>query len=1053
GPYKTAPEAIRLFNLDIFQYDTDSVFPLYGTIPLLMSQASSKNRKNVGIFWVNAADTYVDLWRQSRFDDFQIQDQISQNKKNKDPKNKKDNNSNNSTIQNNNNQSVHSHFISETGRLDFFILSGNTPLELIQNYAQLVGTTALPPLFSLGYHQCRWNYNDENDCNEVMDNLDADQIPYDVLWLDIEHTDGKRYFTWDRSKFPSPDLLQRRLGQEGRHLVTIVDPHVKSDSKYQVFKEAKEKGQIQQLSIAPQIETVSSCNIYSNSPKDSLLTNTRLSSQSSYFEGNCWPGNSVYPDFLSAAVRSWWASNFQKDKYPYISPIMHHWNDMNEPTVFSGREGTLPRDSVHLNGQEHSEVHNLFGGAFVMASVEAAHIRQPADRPFILTRSFFAGTHRYSAVWTGDNQAKWEHLRNVVPMLLSLNSAQYSFSGADIGGFFFHPSAELMLRWYQLALFTPFFRSHAHLESPRREPWVFEDPYRQLMGESIRLRYKILPLIYRAMFDAKIKAVPPLQSVWMQFDEDDGEERMAVDDEQDSDDSDEYKLIIEQEIEHDKKVKEIERQKEMQRLEEEQRKKEQQEKEKKEKEEQEKLKAQNPPGTENNTEISNDNEIDPLNIKSKINQRQKDRLGHHGLKAHLGDQDKIKEKEQKIQPVPQPIVTPKPAQIEYDENSNNNYNDYINEINTNNSILNQQAEDEDEVEDKLKEISAPIPFSFTDTPAIIPRILNAKKKNEESNKQKDSNKKTDKQNNQQKTTQSEVLSKEEKKQRLAQMFIVGGDVLVEPVVEKSIDEMNIFFPVIDYSELPPGLQEINYKERIQKEKLNESVKVASAVKENSSSSSSQSSSSSSSQSQQQTKNKPCGWCRTKIQLTHTPAYQRGGSIIPVWNRTVKSTHNSLENPLTLIVAPDSRNIATGTIFLDDGRTHAWEVIGQEELFEMAAQNPHIFDPPNYPPQSEKFSKDSPSYRPTPACPSIRHPTWESIVECSYVEIVIIRGQKSPPLNVFFRNDEPIKRNDSNTISDINLRWIYDDRTQTIAIIMPREAKTVSDWTVSLTLAV
>ncbi|KAA6368761.1 MAG: Alpha-glucosidase, partial [Streblomastix strix] len=242
GPYKTAPEAIRLFNLDIFQYDTDSVFPLYGTIPLLMSQASSKSRKNVGIFWVNAADTYVDLWRQSRFDDFQIQDQISQNKKNKDPKNKKDDNSNNSISINNNNQSVHSHFISETGRLDFFVLSGNTPLELIQNYAQLVGTTALPPLFSLGYHQCRWNYNDENDCNEVMDNLDADQIPYDVLWLDIEHTDGKRYFTWDRSKFPSPDLLQRRLGQEGRHLVTIVDPHVKSDSKYQVFKEAKEKG-------------------------------------------------------------------------------------------------------------------------------------------------------------------------------------------------------------------------------------------------------------------------------------------------------------------------------------------------------------------------------------------------------------------------------------------------------------------------------------------------------------------------------------------------------------------------------------------------------------------------------------------------------------------------------------------------------------------------------------------------------------------------------------------------------------------------------------------
>ncbi|KAA6379304.1 MAG: Alpha-glucosidase, partial [Streblomastix strix] len=225
GPYKSAPEAIRLFNLDVFQYDTNSVFPLYGTVPLLMSQPMNKDHKSVGVFWLNAADTYVDLWRKDR-------DNNSVNNTTSDTQNEQEDDDN----------TIHSHFISETGRLDFFILSANTPLELIQNYALLVGTPALPPLFSLGYHQCRWNYKSEYECNQIMDNLDRYQIPYDVLWLDIEHTDGKRYFTWNKNQFLSPDLLQRRLGQEGRHLVTIVDPHVKSDNKYFVFKEAKEKG-------------------------------------------------------------------------------------------------------------------------------------------------------------------------------------------------------------------------------------------------------------------------------------------------------------------------------------------------------------------------------------------------------------------------------------------------------------------------------------------------------------------------------------------------------------------------------------------------------------------------------------------------------------------------------------------------------------------------------------------------------------------------------------------------------------------------------------------
>jgi len=101
---------------------------------------------------------------------------------------------------------------------------------------------------------------------------------------------------------------------------------------------------------------------------------------------------------------------------------------------------------------------------------------RPNLRPFILTRSFFAGSQRNTAAWTGDNMSKWEHLRMTIPMLLSHSIAGITLIGSDIPGFFFNPeSEELVIRWYQASVFHPFFRAHAHLDTKRREPWTFSE--------------------------------------------------------------------------------------------------------------------------------------------------------------------------------------------------------------------------------------------------------------------------------------------------------------------------------------------------------------------------------------------------------------------------------------------------------------------------------------------------------------------------------------------------------------------------------------------------
>lgn len=125
------------------------------------------------------------------------------------------------------------------------VLLGPSPQQVFRQYAQLTGThpvfilphssnhvevrlyvtlcfpavsgfQALPPLFALGYHQCRWNYDSEADVKSVDAGFDLHHIPYDVIWLDIDHTDGKRYFTWDHVHFPDPAGLQRHLEKKKR---------------------------------------------------------------------------------------------------------------------------------------------------------------------------------------------------------------------------------------------------------------------------------------------------------------------------------------------------------------------------------------------------------------------------------------------------------------------------------------------------------------------------------------------------------------------------------------------------------------------------------------------------------------------------------------------------------------------------------------------------------------------------------------------------------------------------------------------------------------------
>lgn len=119
------------------------------------------------------------------------------------------------------------HWMAESGILDLFIFLGPTSEVIFDQYTALTGKIPLPQLFAVAYHQCRWNYISETDVLEVQGRFDEADIPFDVIWLDIEYADQHKYFIWDRKNFPTPELMQEQLALRGRKVsLVLFDPRL-----------------------------------------------------------------------------------------------------------------------------------------------------------------------------------------------------------------------------------------------------------------------------------------------------------------------------------------------------------------------------------------------------------------------------------------------------------------------------------------------------------------------------------------------------------------------------------------------------------------------------------------------------------------------------------------------------------------------------------------------------------------------------------------------------------------------------------------------------------
>ncbi len=377
------------------------------------------------------------------------------------------------------------------GEMDYYFLPGPAPRDVVSRYAALVGATPLPPLWSLGYQQCRWSYETAKRVRWIARRLRKNRLPCDTIYIDIDYMDAFRCFTWDRERFPNPPRLMKELASLGYKVVLIVDPGIKHDPGYFVYDEGVVGDHF--------------CRDGSGKP----------------YVGKVWPGESVYPDFTRPETREWWGGLYKG----YVQDgVTGFWNDMNEPADFTFSHGTVPLTLRHDNDgvpTDHREAHNVYGMQMARATFEGLRRLKPADRPFVLTRAGYSGVQRYAAVWTGDNLSSWEHLRMSIPMLLNMGLSGLSFSGADIGGFRAYPSAELYTRWLQLGIFYPLCRTHTcgglKKDGEEQDPASFGKKHLRINRAAIELRYRLLPYIYSQMRDGERTGLPLMRPILLDY--------------------------------------------------------------------------------------------------------------------------------------------------------------------------------------------------------------------------------------------------------------------------------------------------------------------------------------------------------------------------------------------------------------------------------------------------------------------------------------------------------------------------------------------------------
>ncbi len=378
-------------------------------------------------------------------------------------------------------------FAAESGEMNYYFIHHQSIRKIIESYTHLTGRMTMPPMWSLGFQQCRYSYFPDKEVLSIARNFKEKKIPLDVLYLDIHYMDNYKVFTWHPTGFAKPKEMLTELKNMGINVVLIIDPGIKEEKGYDAYEDGLKE------------------DVFLKYPDGKPYT------------GAVWAGWSHFPDFTKPKARAWWGKQFKG----YVNDgVTGFWNDMNEPSTWGQRMPDLVEFDYEGQPTSHRQGRNVFGMQMARSTYEGTRQLMNGNRAFILTRAGYSGVQRYSAMWTGDDTATDENMLLSVRMVNGLGLSGMPFVSYDIGGFINETTKPLFARWLTLGTFSPFMRVHTMYDNKSQEPWSFGETITDISRKFIKLRYNLLPYIYSHFYEATQTGLPIQRSLAIDYADD-----------------------------------------------------------------------------------------------------------------------------------------------------------------------------------------------------------------------------------------------------------------------------------------------------------------------------------------------------------------------------------------------------------------------------------------------------------------------------------------------------------------------------------------------------
>jgi alpha-D-xyloside xylohydrolase len=387
-----------------------------------------------------------------------------------------------------------------TRGIDYYIVAGDTPAEILEKYIAATGHPPLLPDFALGFWQCKLRYRTQQELLSVVREYKQRGLPLAVIVSDYFHWHMMGDWAMDPHDWPDPDGMMKELKEMGVELMVSIWPTVNPSNP--VFGEMVERGLLAQTVHGVQAHMA----IADTTPEGVSMV--------SFYDAT----NPEAREFI-----------WQRVKKNYLDcGVRVFWLDADEPEL-------MPMHAENIRfalgtGLEVMNIYPLLHQKGFYDGMQAAGQEEIIN----LSRSAWAGTQRYgAAVWSGDIRSRFEVLRAQIPAGLNIAMSGIPWWTTDIGGFmegdirtdYFK---ELIVRWFQYGVFCPLFRLHgvrlplnglygAQSSGADNEVWSFGERNYEIIRNLLFLREKLKPYLRELNQAAHEHGTPPMRPLYYDF--------------------------------------------------------------------------------------------------------------------------------------------------------------------------------------------------------------------------------------------------------------------------------------------------------------------------------------------------------------------------------------------------------------------------------------------------------------------------------------------------------------------------------------------------------